>query len=84
MVNNGRYLEYFVIFVCLLYKGIDHILAKHVAHLFIRYPVSLFEEKLNLDTENDSDHFEVCSTIWLLVTITLCNSVFYRSLFVYF
>ncbi len=47
----------------LLYKGIDHILAKHVAHLFIRDPVSLFEEKLNLDTENDSDHFEVCDKL---------------------
>ncbi len=51
----------FILFVICPFKGIDHILAKHIAHLFIRDPVSLFEEKLNLDNETDSDHFEVSS-----------------------
>ena len=61
MVNNVHYLKQNLpSTIIILYKGVDHILAKHVAHLFIRDPVSLFEEKLNLDTENDSDHFEVC------------------------
>lgn len=39
--------------------GIDDLLAKHVAHLFIRDPISLFAEKLDQDVENDTDHFEV-------------------------
>ncbi|KOB73403.1 Gamma-glutamylcysteine ligase, partial [Operophtera brumata] len=38
--------------------GIDHPLAMHVAHLFIRDSVSLFSEKVNQDDMNDTDHFE--------------------------
>ncbi|CAF4882486.1 unnamed protein product [Pieris macdunnoughi] len=45
--------------------GIDHPLAMHVAHLFIRDSVSLFTEKVNQDDENDTDHFEnIQSTNW--------------------
>ena len=39
--------------------GIDHLLAQHVAHLFVRDTLTLFEEKLNLDDTQDTDHFEV-------------------------
>ena len=39
--------------------GVDELLARHVAHLFIRDPVSLFSEKIHQDDENDTDHFEV-------------------------
>jgi hypothetical protein len=39
--------------------GIDPVLAQHVAHLFIRDTVILFEEKLHLDDTKDADHFEV-------------------------
>lgn len=38
---------------------IDHLLAQHIAHLFIRDSVSLFSEKVNQDDEQDTDHFEV-------------------------
>ena len=41
------------------FKGIDSQLAKHIAHLFIRDPVSLFSEKINQDDEQETDHFEV-------------------------
>jgi glutamate--cysteine ligase catalytic subunit len=41
--------------------GIDPLLAQHIAHLFIRDPVILFEEKLNLDDTKAGDHFEVRS-----------------------
>ncbi|VVC95437.1 unnamed protein product [Leptidea sinapis] len=45
--------------------GIDHPLALHVAHLFIRDSVSLFSEKVNQDDSNDTDHFEnIQSTNW--------------------
>lgn len=43
--------------------GIDHPLAMHVAHLFIRDTVSLFSEKVNQDDANDTDHFEVSQLI---------------------
>lgn len=41
------------------FSGIDKLLAQHIAHLFIRDPLSVFEEKIHLDDENESDHFEV-------------------------
>ncbi|CAH0722674.1 unnamed protein product, partial [Brenthis ino] len=45
--------------------GIDHPLALHVAHLFIRDTVSLFSEKVHQDDTNDTDHFEnIQSTNW--------------------
>ncbi|XP_063224221.1 glutamate--cysteine ligase [Bacillus rossius redtenbacheri] len=45
--------------------GIDHLLAQHVAHLFIRDTVSLFSEKVHQDDEEDTDHFEnIQSTNW--------------------
>lgn len=34
-------------------------LAQHIAHLFARDTLTLFEEKLNLDNTKDTDHFEV-------------------------
>lgn len=43
----------------LLFTGIDKLLAQHIAHLFIRDPLSVFSEKIHLDDENESDHFEV-------------------------
>lgn len=49
----------------LMAGGVDDLLARHVAHLFIRDPVSLFSEKLDQDDENDTDHFEnIQSTNW--------------------
>ncbi|XP_017767969.1 PREDICTED: glutamate--cysteine ligase catalytic subunit [Nicrophorus vespilloides] len=46
-------------------NDIDHLLAEHVAHLFIRDSVSLFTEKVNQDDEQDTDHFEnIQSTNW--------------------
>uniref|UniRef100_A0A3Q3WYY9 Glutamate--cysteine ligase n=1 Tax=Mola mola TaxID=94237 RepID=A0A3Q3WYY9_MOLML len=53
------------IYVQLLDAGIDKLLAQHVAHLFIRDPLSVFQEKIHLDDENESDHFEnLQSTNW--------------------
>lgn len=40
-------------------NDIDHLLAQHVAHLFIRDTVSLFSEKVHQNDEIDTDHFEV-------------------------
>lgn len=45
--------------------GVDDLLAKHIAHLFIRDPISLFAEKLQQDPDNETDHFEnIQSTNW--------------------
>lgn len=44
---------------------IDHLLAQHIAHLFIRDSVSLFSEKINQNDTEDTDHFEnIQSTNW--------------------
>ncbi|KAF5269270.1 hypothetical protein FQR65_LT02571 [Abscondita terminalis] len=46
-------------------NDIDHLLAQHIAHLFIRDTISLFSEKINQDDEHDIDHFEnIQSTNW--------------------
>lgn len=41
--------------------GIDEMLAKHVAHLFIRDPLVIFSETINQDDTTSNDHFEVMS-----------------------
>ena len=49
----------------LLDNDIDHLLAQHIAHLFIRDSVSLFSEKVHQDDLEDTDHFEnIQSTNW--------------------
>ncbi|GAB1867770.1 Glutamate--cysteine ligase [Camponotus japonicus] len=49
----------------LLDNDIDHLLAQHIAHLFIRDSVSLFSEKVHQDDLKDTDHFEnIQSTNW--------------------
>lgn len=46
-------------------NDIDHLLAQHIAHLFIRDSVSLFSEKIHQNDEEDTDHFEnIQSTNW--------------------
>ncbi|XP_061392080.1 glutamate--cysteine ligase-like [Musca vetustissima] len=53
------------VYETLLDGGIDHLLAQHVAHLFIRDTVSLFSEKIHQNDEEDTDHFEnIQSTNW--------------------
>mmetsp|Transcript_14502 Transcript_14502/g.38788 ORF Transcript_14502/g.38788 Transcript_14502/m.38788 type:complete len:728 (+) Transcript_14502:137-2320(+) len=45
--------------------GIDDRLARHVAHLFVRDPVSVFEDHIDLDNSATTDHFEnIQSTNW--------------------
>ncbi|XP_002168552.2 glutamate--cysteine ligase catalytic subunit isoform X1 [Hydra vulgaris] len=49
----------------LLDGGIDEQLAKHVAHLFTRDPLAVYEEKLHISDEDEVDHFEnINSTNW--------------------
>lgn len=44
---------------------LDYDLAKHFAHLFIRDPVSIFEESIVQDRETSTNHFEnIQSTNW--------------------
>eukprot|EP00160_Parvularia_atlantis_P013768 Unigene3041_Nuclearia_a/m.9354 Unigene3041_Nuclearia_a/g.9354 ORF Unigene3041_Nuclearia_a/g.9354 Unigene3041_Nuclearia_a/m.9354 type:complete len:628 (-) Unigene3041_Nuclearia_a:92-1975(-) len=46
-------------------EGVDHLLARHIAHLFIRDPLVIYRELLNQDDEQSTDHFEnIQSTNW--------------------
>ena len=47
------------VFQLLKDEGLDDLMAQHIAHLFIRDPISLFAEKLEQDVEKETDHFEV-------------------------
>ena len=45
--------------------NMDHLLAKHIAHIFSRDPISAFSNRIELDDEKDTDHFEsLQSTNW--------------------
>ncbi|PVV00823.1 hypothetical protein BB560_004781, partial [Smittium megazygosporum] len=49
----------------LIENDVDDLLAKHIAHLFIRDPLVIYKELLDLDNENSTDHFEnIQSTNW--------------------
>ncbi|CEO95021.1 unnamed protein product (mitochondrion) [Plasmodiophora brassicae] len=49
----------------LLAEGIDERLARHVAHLFVRDPLVVFSETIDIDDETETDHFEsIQSTNW--------------------
>lgn len=50
-------------------NDIDHLLAQHIAHLFIRDSVSLFSEKIHQNDEEDTDHFEVSITHFIILII---------------
>jgi glutamate--cysteine ligase catalytic subunit len=39
--------------------GVDDTLAKHIAYLFIRDPIVLYQEYLKQDDEKDTDHFYI-------------------------
>ncbi|QEU62538.1 Gsh1 [Kluyveromyces lactis] len=44
---------------------LDKDLARHFAHLFIRDPLVIFEERIDQDNETETDHFEnIQSTNW--------------------
>ena len=46
-------------------NGIDHLLALHISHLFIRDPISAFANRIELNDSEDTDHFEsLQSTNW--------------------
>ncbi|KAF9924990.1 hypothetical protein FBU30_005154 [Linnemannia zychae] len=46
-------------------NGIDNLLARHISHLFIRDPLVIFHELLNIDDNESTDHFEnLQSTNW--------------------
>lgn len=45
--------------------GVDHMLARHMAHLFIRDPLVIYEDKVHQDNDTSTDHFEnIQSTNW--------------------
>jgi len=49
----------------LMIAGVDRILSRHVAHLFVRDPLVIFADRVNLDDRRDVDHWEsLQSTNW--------------------
>lgn len=48
--------------------GVDELLAKHISHLFIRDPLVIYEEHIEIDDKSHADHFEnIQSTNWQTV-----------------
>lgn len=45
--------------------GVDHLMAQHVAHLFVRDTICLLSEKVHQNDKEETDHFEnIQSTNW--------------------
>lgn len=56
------------IFERLKNEGLDERLAKHFAHLFIRDPLVIYDNRIEIDDSTSSDHFEnIQSTNWQTV-----------------
>ncbi|KAI0744210.1 glutamate-cysteine ligase catalytic subunit [Daedaleopsis nitida] len=56
------------IFERLRQHGVDDMLSRHIAHLFIRDPLVVFSETIHQDDKNSNDHFEnIQSTNWQTV-----------------
>ncbi|CAJ1351566.1 unnamed protein product [Effrenium voratum] len=52
----------------LLKEGIDETMSRHIAHLFTRDPLVIFEGHVELDDDSTTDHFEsIQSTNWQTV-----------------
>ncbi|CAD5212834.1 unnamed protein product [Bursaphelenchus okinawaensis] len=50
----------------LLDGGVDEILAKHIAHMFIRDPLQVFKERIEQDDAKSTEHFEtIQSSNWM-------------------
>ncbi|VDM33799.1 unnamed protein product [Hydatigera taeniaeformis] len=68
--EGGCYNDTTIPYDCEIYAeleaaGIDDVLARHIAHLFIRDPIALYAERLQCHDEDDTDHFEnIQSTNW--------------------
>mmetsp|Transcript_21659 Transcript_21659/g.53027 ORF Transcript_21659/g.53027 Transcript_21659/m.53027 type:complete len:842 (-) Transcript_21659:297-2822(-) len=46
-------------------EGVDEVLAQHIAHLWIRDPLVIYQQRIELDDSKDVDHFEnIQSTNW--------------------
>lgn len=59
-----------------MFKGIDELLSKHMAHIFIRDPLVIFSETINQDDETSNDHFEVSAALllWHSMSILLART----------
>lgn len=45
--------------------GVDHLMAQHIAYLFVRDTVSLYQELIDQNDDEDCDHFDnIQSTNW--------------------
>ena len=53
---HGHYREALLTSILL---GVDDLLSRHIAHLFIRDPLVVFSETIHQDDKNSNDHFEV-------------------------
>jgi len=63
---NDIHLEYDEeIYQKLMANGLDDLIARHVAYNFVRDPLIIFKERVELDDDVDTDHFEnLQSTNW--------------------
>ncbi len=63
--------------------GLDDLMAQHIAHLFIRDPISLFAEKLEQDINSETDHFEVSDLLIIPSFLPLPSPIHFKEHSIY-
>lgn len=65
MVRLLAYHSRFNIYPLFFVLGLDDLLSKHISHLFIRDPIVIFSELIDIDDNTSTDHFEVrpCNSV---------------------
>lgn len=58
--DHGKYMDPNAFFGILTkHIGLDHLLSRHISHLFVRDPIVIFSETIDQDDSASSDHWEV-------------------------
>jgi len=72
LLSHGMYTssEYLHVFKGCGLEGLDKLLSKHIAHLFIRDPLVILSETIHQDDTSSNAHFEVID-YWILPYIVL-------------
>lgn len=77
--QHGKLMSYMAPFNLIkLTIGIDDLLSKHLAHLFIRDPLVVFSEMIDQDDEISNDHFEVRAHCVQKSRVFLTKSIVHR------
>ena len=74
-----------VVYDQLIEAGVDPILSTHLSHLFIRDPLVIYDNRIDIDPNENSDHFEVFfyylkKEVFEIYKIIIINRIFNQQI----